>query len=67
MVPTAHESLTSQRQCSLMQANGGEAAGSMGIGGGWQLSWKWCGSLVSLSGADALADNEYVQAATLVS
>ncbi|XP_021275406.1 monosaccharide-sensing protein 2 [Herrania umbratica] len=40
MVPPAHGSLTSMRQGSLMQANAGEP-GSMGIGGGWQLAWKW--------------------------
>lgn len=28
----------SMRQCSLLQ---GEAAGNTGIGGGWQLAWKW--------------------------
>ncbi|KAK6241437.1 Major facilitator [Theobroma cacao] len=94
MVPTAHGSLTSMRQGSLMQANAGEP-GSMGIGGGWQLAWKWSekegqdgkkeggfkriylhqegfpgsrrGSLVSLPGADAPAESEYVQAAALVS
>ncbi|XVE49614.1 hypothetical protein DITRI_Ditri01bG0095900 [Diplodiscus trichospermus] len=92
MVPAAHGSLTSMRQGSLMQA--GEQ-GSMGIGGGWQLAWKWSekegrdgkkeggfkriylhqegvpgsrrGSLVSLPGAEAPADSEYVQAAALVS
>ncbi|CAD5182033.1 unnamed protein product [Musa acuminata subsp. malaccensis] len=26
---------------SLMQENVGEAVSSMGIGGGWQLAWKW--------------------------
>ncbi|XWS63200.1 hypothetical protein CRYUN_Cryun06bG0075400 [Craigia yunnanensis] len=95
MVPIAHGSLTSLRHGSLMQANAGEQVGSMGIGGGWQLAWKWsekegqdgkkeggfkriylhqqgvpgsrCGSLVSLPGADAPADIEYVQAAALVS
>ncbi|XWS39671.1 hypothetical protein CRYUN_Cryun18bG0074800 [Craigia yunnanensis] len=41
MVPTAHGSLTSLRHGSLMQANAGEPVGSMGIGGGWQLAWKW--------------------------
>ncbi|XWS68358.1 hypothetical protein CRYUN_Cryun04dG0083000 [Craigia yunnanensis] len=95
MVPTAHGSLTNLRHGSLMQANAGEQVGSMGIGGGWQLAWKWSekegqdgkkeggfkriylhqegipgsrrGSVVSLPGADAPADGEYVQAAALVS
>ncbi|XVE66485.1 hypothetical protein DITRI_Ditri08aG0083300 [Diplodiscus trichospermus] len=95
MVPPAHGSLTSIRHGSLMQTNAGEPVGSMGIGGGWQLAWKWSekegqdgkkeggfkriylhqegvpgsrrGSLVSLPGADAPADSEYVQAAALVS
>ncbi|XP_074563247.1 monosaccharide-sensing protein 2-like [Curcuma longa] len=26
---------------NLMQGNPGEAVSSMGIGGGWQLAWKW--------------------------
>ncbi|OMO59102.1 Sugar/inositol transporter [Corchorus olitorius] len=94
MVPAAHGSLVgSMRQGS--QANAGEPVGSMGIGGGWQLAWKWSekegpdgkkeggfkriylhqegipgsrrGSIVSLAGADAPADSEYVQAAALVS
>ncbi|PIN14677.1 Permease of the major facilitator superfamily [Handroanthus impetiginosus] len=26
---------------SLIRGSGGEAVGSMGIGGGWQLAWKW--------------------------
>lgn len=30
-----------RRNSSLMQANAGEAVSSMGIGGGWQLAWKW--------------------------
>ncbi|WOK94796.1 hypothetical protein Cni_G03501 [Canna indica] len=30
-----------QRNSSLMQGNTGEAVSSMGIGGGWQLAWKW--------------------------
>ncbi|XP_022744005.1 monosaccharide-sensing protein 2-like [Durio zibethinus] len=95
MVPAAHGSLTSLRNCSLMQANAGEPVGGMGIGGGWQLAWKWSdkegqdgkkeggfkriylhqegvpgsrrGSVVSLPGADAPADSEYIQAAALVS
>ncbi|XXG39221.1 hypothetical protein AAC387_Pa01g0239 [Persea americana] len=38
----AHGSVLSMRRnSSLMQGNGGEAVSSMGIGGGWQLAWKW--------------------------
>ncbi|KAJ6815229.1 monosaccharide-sensing protein 2-like [Iris pallida] len=33
-----HESLSMRRNSSLMPGNTGEA---MGIGGGWQLAWKW--------------------------
>ncbi|KAH6761040.1 tonoplast monosaccharide transporter2 [Perilla frutescens var. frutescens] len=41
MVPQSHDSiLTMRRHSSLMQGNAGEA-NSMGIGGGWQLAWKW--------------------------
>lgn len=41
-IPTpAHGSLSSMRQGSLLQGNAGEPAGSTGIGGGWQLAWKW--------------------------
>ncbi|XP_044488933.1 monosaccharide-sensing protein 2 [Mangifera indica] len=39
MVPQAHGSLASMRHGSQVQA--GEPVGSMGIGGGWQLAWKW--------------------------
>ncbi|KAJ4715826.1 monosaccharide-sensing protein 2-like [Melia azedarach] len=38
LVPHAHGSLSSMRHGSQVQ---GETAGSMGIGGGWQLAWKW--------------------------
>lgn len=38
MVAPSHGSLTSVRQSSILQ--GGEG-GSTGIGGGWQLAWKW--------------------------
>lgn len=41
MPPPAHGSLSSMRQGSLLQGNAGEPAGSTGIGGGWQLAWKW--------------------------
>ncbi|PIN06373.1 hypothetical protein CDL12_21072 [Handroanthus impetiginosus] len=40
--PQSHGSILSMRRhSSLMQGNAGEAVGSMGIGGGWQLAWKW--------------------------
>ncbi|XP_015893029.1 monosaccharide-sensing protein 2 [Ziziphus jujuba] len=39
MVAPSHGSLTSMRQSSILQGNAGE--GSTGIGGGWQLAWKW--------------------------
>ncbi|XP_058111725.1 monosaccharide-sensing protein 2-like [Magnolia sinica] len=45
MVPpsqAAHGSVLSMRRHnSLMQGNAGEAVSSTGIGGGWQLAWKW--------------------------
>ncbi|KAJ0011360.1 monosaccharide-sensing protein 2-like [Pistacia vera] len=93
LVPQAHGSLASMRHGSQVQA--GEPVGSMGIGGGWQLAWKWSekegqdgkkeggfkriylhqegapgsrrGSIVSLPGADIPAENEFIQAAALVS
>lgn len=38
--PLSHGSMLSvRRHSSLMQGEGG--ASSMGIGGGWQLAWKW--------------------------
>ncbi|XP_027356670.1 monosaccharide-sensing protein 2 isoform X2 [Abrus precatorius] len=40
-IPPAHSSLSSMRQGSLLHGNAGEPAGSTGIGGGWQLAWKW--------------------------
>ncbi|KAJ7978707.1 monosaccharide-sensing protein 2 [Quillaja saponaria] len=39
--PHAHGSLSSMRHGSLVQGNAGEPVGSTGIGGGWQLAWKW--------------------------
>ncbi|KAK4434091.1 Monosaccharide-sensing protein 2 [Sesamum alatum] len=40
--PQSHGSILSvRRHSSLMQGNAGEGVGSMGIGGGWQLAWKW--------------------------
>lgn len=43
MVPPAANSsvLNIRRHSSLMQGTVGEAGTSMGIGGGWQLAWKW--------------------------
>ncbi|KAG8369300.1 hypothetical protein BUALT_Bualt15G0137000 [Buddleja alternifolia] len=42
VAPQSHGSiLTMRRRSSLMQGNDGETVGSMGIGGGWQLAWKW--------------------------
>uniref|UniRef100_A0A5B6ZV31 Putative tonoplast monosaccharide transporters 2 n=1 Tax=Davidia involucrata TaxID=16924 RepID=A0A5B6ZV31_DAVIN len=41
--PTSHGSLLSMAHGSLMQGNTGEPVNSMGIGGGWQLAWKWTG------------------------
>lgn len=40
--PPSHGSILSsmRRHSSLMQGSG-EAVGSTGIGGGWQLAWKW--------------------------
>ncbi|XP_062022839.1 monosaccharide-sensing protein 2-like [Rosa rugosa] len=38
MGPTNHGSLVSMRNNSLL---GGDPASSTGIGGGWQLAWKW--------------------------
>ncbi|KHN19961.1 Monosaccharide-sensing protein 2 [Glycine soja] len=39
--PHAHSNLASMRQGSLLHGNAGEPTGSTGIGGGWQLAWKW--------------------------
>lgn len=39
IVAPSHGSLTSMRQSSILQGTAGE--GSTGIGGGWQLAWKW--------------------------
>ncbi|CAN1805185.1 Monosaccharide-sensing protein 2 [Linum perenne] len=40
-VQPAHGSMSSMRHGSLLQGNVGEQGGSTGIGGGWQLAWKW--------------------------
>ncbi|KAK1272832.1 Monosaccharide-sensing protein 2 [Acorus gramineus] len=39
--PSHGSVLSMRRHSSLMQGNAGEAVSSMGIGGGWQLAWKW--------------------------
>ncbi|KAL2499204.1 Monosaccharide-sensing protein 2 [Abeliophyllum distichum] len=42
ILPQSHGTVLSMSHHStLMQGNEGEAVGSMGIGGGWQLAWKW--------------------------
>jgi hypothetical protein len=41
MPPPAQGSLSNIRQSSILQGNAGEPVGSAGIGGGWQLAWKW--------------------------
>ncbi|XP_073112787.1 monosaccharide-sensing protein 2 isoform X2 [Elaeis guineensis] len=33
--------LSMRRNSSLMQGNAAESISSMGIGGGWQVAWKW--------------------------
>ncbi|KAK1400301.1 Monosaccharide-sensing protein 2 [Heracleum sosnowskyi] len=92
--PRSHGSVLGvRRNSSLLKGNTGEE--SMGIGGGWQLAWKWSerqgedgkkeggfnriylheegiagsrrGSLVSLPGGEINPENEYIQAAALVS
>ncbi|XP_058785576.1 monosaccharide-sensing protein 2 [Vicia villosa] len=42
--PLSHDSMLNsmRRNSSLMQGTG-EPVGSTGIGGGWQLAWKWSG------------------------
>ncbi|XP_020237695.1 monosaccharide-sensing protein 2 [Cajanus cajan] len=40
-IPRGHSNLSSMRQGSLLHGNAGEPTGSTGIGGGWQLAWKW--------------------------
>ncbi|KAL8151344.1 hypothetical protein V2J09_021152 [Rumex salicifolius] len=41
MPPASHGSLWSMRPSGLVHAHATESAASMGIGGGWQLAWKW--------------------------
>ncbi|KDP36756.1 hypothetical protein JCGZ_08047 [Jatropha curcas] len=39
--PPSHGSILSMRRHSSLMQGTGEAVGSTGIGGGWQLAWKW--------------------------
>ncbi|KAL3514930.1 hypothetical protein ACH5RR_021832 [Cinchona calisaya] len=39
--PPVPGSILSMRQGSALRGADGETAGSTGIGGGWQLAWKW--------------------------
>lgn len=39
--PPPHDSLSSVRHGSLAQGKPADPVSSMGIGGGWQLAWKW--------------------------
>ncbi|KAB1221020.1 Monosaccharide-sensing protein 2 [Morella rubra] len=39
--PPPHGSLSSMRHGSLAQGKPADPVSSMGIGGGWQLAWKW--------------------------
>lgn len=39
--PASHGSILSIRNNSVMQGNTGESVSTTGIGGGWQLAWKW--------------------------
>ncbi|PON33090.1 Sugar/inositol transporter [Parasponia andersonii] len=39
--PASHGSILSMRRHSTLVQGGGETVGSTGIGGGWQLAWKW--------------------------
>ncbi|XP_019088130.1 PREDICTED: monosaccharide-sensing protein 2-like isoform X1 [Camelina sativa] len=41
MPHTAHGTLSTFRHGSQVQGAQGEGASSMGIGGGWQVAWKW--------------------------
>ncbi|KAK3005304.1 hypothetical protein RJ639_016914 [Escallonia herrerae] len=41
VAPASQGSILSVRNGSLLHGNTGEAVNSMGIGGGWQLAWKW--------------------------
>ncbi|XVE56297.1 hypothetical protein DITRI_Ditri03aG0227400 [Diplodiscus trichospermus] len=39
--PASHGSIVSMRRHSTLVQDTGESVGSTGIGGGWQLAWKW--------------------------
>ncbi|XWS26050.1 hypothetical protein CRYUN_Cryun27aG0119700 [Craigia yunnanensis] len=93
--PASHGSILSMRRHSTLVQDSGKSVGSTGIGGGWQLAWKWSeqegedgkkeggfkriylhqegvpgplrGSLVSLPGNDMPVEDEFIQAAALVS
>lgn len=39
--PASHGILSGMRPSAVMQGNAEEQGSSMGIGGGWQLAWKW--------------------------
>ncbi|XP_010548175.1 PREDICTED: monosaccharide-sensing protein 2 [Tarenaya hassleriana] len=41
MPPATHGTLSTFRHGSQVQGTPGETTGSMGIGGGWQVAWKW--------------------------
>ncbi|KAE8668275.1 Monosaccharide-sensing protein 3 [Hibiscus syriacus] len=41
ILPTAQESIASMRNPSQLPTNAMESMSSMGIGGGWQLAWKY--------------------------
>ncbi|KAH8510165.1 hypothetical protein Peur_051869 [Populus x canadensis] len=41
MAPPGNGSMANTRHGSLIPGNDGEPGGSTGIGGGWQLAWKW--------------------------
>ncbi|KAJ0085345.1 hypothetical protein Patl1_09355 [Pistacia atlantica] len=57
MPPHSHGSILSMGRHSSLTQGGGEAVGSTGIGGGWQLAWKW----------SEREEGEFIQAAALVS
>ncbi|KAG5248195.1 transporter-related family protein [Salix suchowensis] len=74
MVSPGHGSMENMRHGSLITGNAGEPVGSTGIGGGWQLAWKWT-ERENQDGKEGgfkriylhQGDTEYVQAAALVS
>ncbi|XP_022769442.1 monosaccharide-sensing protein 2-like isoform X2 [Durio zibethinus] len=39
--PASHGSVLSMRRHSTLVQDAGESVGGTGIGGGWQLAWKW--------------------------